>query len=190
MIANRHHAHYSPAAYLELERLSPIKHEYLQGQVIAMAGASKAHAIITGNLTALLTRHLRGTRCLAFASDIKVRLNDRNAFYYPDLVVTCDDRDRDADDDALRHPTLIVEVLSKTTAAFDRGDKFADYQTLDHLQEYVLIHQDQILVEIFRRQTVNLWSPTVYRSGDRLEFPSLNFSCAIEDLYENLDQLR
>ena len=189
MVATRYHAHFNPDEYLELEQLSPIKHEYLQGQVIAMAGASKAHVIITGNLSAVLINHLRGSGCLAYAADMKVRVRDRNAFYYPDLVVTCDDRDKSATDDFVLYPKLIIEILSGTTAAFDRGDKFADYQTLDSLQDYVLIHQDQILVERFSRDEDNLWSPTIYRQGDLLKFPSITFTGAVDDLYENLDQL-
>lgn len=102
----RSHAYFSPEDYLELERCSPIKHEYLQSRVVAMAGASQAHVLIMGNLSALLVMHLRGTACIPFATDIKVRLSACDAFYYPDLVVSCDDRDRDSTDDALRYPKL------------------------------------------------------------------------------------
>jgi Uma2 family endonuclease len=121
MTVSKNHAYFTPEEYIEIERVSPIKHEYLQGQMVAMAGASKAHVIITGNLSALLVNHLRGTDCIAYASDMKVRLPALNLFYYPDLAVTCDDRDRRSDEDFILYPKLIVEILSDSTEAFDRG---------------------------------------------------------------------
>lgn len=190
MITSKHHAYFSPEAYLELERLSPIKHEYIQGQMVAMAGASKAHVIITGNLSALLVNHLRGTGCIAYATDMKVRLPTLNLFYYPDLAVTCDVGDLQLDEDFILHPKLIIEVLSDSTEAFDRGDKFTDYKSNSLLEEYVLIHQNQVLVERFLRCSDNLWVPQVYRAGEEIEFASIGFRCAIAALYENIDQLQ
>ncbi len=189
MTVSKSHAYFTPEDYLEIERISPIKHEYLQGQIVAMAGASKAHVIITGNLSAQLVTHLRGKNCIAYATDMKVRLPALNLFYYPDLAVTCDDRDRISDEDFILHPKLIVEVLSDSTEAFDRGDKFADYKTIPEFEEYVLIHQKQILSERFERKSDNLWIPQIYRTGDMIEFSSIGFSCPIEALYENIAQL-
>ncbi|MFM1842219.1 MAG: hypothetical protein RLZZ490_955 [Cyanobacteriota bacterium] len=184
-----HYSHFSPTDYLELERLSPIKHEYLQGQVIAMAGASKAHVLLTGNLSALFVNHLRGQACLVYASDMKVRLPSLNIFYYPDLAVTCDPADRRSDEDFILHPKLIIEVLSDSTEAFDRGDKFADYKAIAALEEYVLIHQKQVLIEQFQRKSSNLWLPTIYQSQDTFYLNSINFSCVVDTIYENLNQL-
>jgi len=189
MTISNSHGYFTPEEYLEIERLSPIKHEYRQGQLLAMAGASKAHVIITGNLSALLVNHLRGTNCISYAVDMKVRLPSLNLFYYSDLAVTCDERDRSSNEDFIRYPKLIVEILSDSTEAFDRGDKFADYKTITALSEYVLIHQKQILVERFQRQNHNLWIPQIYRAGDTVEFTSISFTCAIETLYENIEQL-
>lgn len=189
MTVSKSHAYFTPEDYLEIERISPIKHEYLQGQMLAMAGASKAHVIITGNLSALIVNHLRGTGCISYATDMKVRLSSLNLFYYPDLAVTCDDRDRFSNEDFILHPKLIVEVLSDSTEAFDRGDKFADYKTSAEFEEYVLIHQKQILVERFERKPNNLWIPQIYRAGDTIEFASIGFSCAIATLYETIEQL-
>jgi Uma2 family endonuclease len=189
MTVSKSHAYFTPEDYLEIERISPIKHEYLQGQMVAMAGASKAHVIIAGNLSALLVNHLRGTGCLPYTSDMKVRLPMLNLFYYPDLAVTCDERDRRSDEDFILHPKLIIEVLSDSTEAFDRGDKFADYKSISEFTEYVLIHQKQTLVERFQRKSDNLWMPQVYRIGDTIEFASISFTCAIEALYENIAQL-
>jgi Uma2 family endonuclease len=189
MTVSKSHAYFTPQEYLEIERLSPIKHEYLQGQMVAMAGASKAHVIITGNLSSLLVNHLRGTGCISYAVDMKVRLPALNLFYYADLAVTCDERDRASNEDFILHPKLIVEVLSDSTEAFDRGDKFADYKSIPELEEYVLVHQKQVLVERFQRKASTLWVPQIYRAGEVVEFASIGFSCEIAVLYENLEQL-
>lgn len=105
---------------------------------------------------------------------MKVRLPTLNLFYYPDIAVTCDARDLRSDEDFILYPKLIVEVLSDSTEAFDRGDKFADYKSNLVLEEYVLIHQKQILVERFQRKTDSLWLPHIYQAGDRVEFDSIN----------------
>lgn len=136
MTVSKSHAYFTPEEYLEIERISPIKHDYLQGQMVAMAGASKAHVIITGNLSTLLVNHLRGTDCISYATDMKVRLPALNLFYYPDLAVTCDDLDLRSDEDFILRPKLIVEVLSDSTEAFDRGDKFADYKSNPVFEKY------------------------------------------------------
>ena len=188
MIANKNHAYFTPEDYLELERSSVIKHKYLQGQVMARAGASKAHVIITSNLSALLVNHLRGTGCIAYPMNMKVRIPTLNLFYYPDVTVTCDDRDRNSNEDFILHPKLIIEVLSDSTETFDCGDKFANYKMIPALEEYVLIHQKQILVEQFQRTPNNSWIPK-YREEDILELASIGFSCPIAGLYENLTQL-
>ncbi|MEM9265744.1 MAG: Uma2 family endonuclease [Cyanobacteria bacterium P01_F01_bin.13] len=189
MAFSKNYAYFTPEEYLEIERVSPIKHEYLQGQIVAMAGASKAHVIITGNLSALMVNHLRGSGCISYAVDMKVRLPELNLFYYPDLAVTCDERDRISDEDFILHPKLIVEVLSDSTEAFDRGDKFADYKSILELEEYVLVHQKQVLVERFQRKSDNLWLPQVFGVGEQIVFESVGFRCEIADLYEILNRL-
>lgn len=189
MIATKSHAYFTPEEYLQIERISPIKHEYLQGQIVAMAGASKAHVIITGNLSALMVNHLRGTSCISYSTDIKVRLPTLNLFYYPDLAVTCDEQDRNSNEDFILHPKLIIEILSNSTEAFDRGDKFADYKTIPELEEYLLVHQHQVLVERFHRRTDSLWVPHIYRAGDQVDLVSIKLSFAIASLYETLNQL-
>lgn len=189
MALSKSYAYFTPEEYLEIERMSPIKHEYLQGQIVAMAGATKAHVIITGNLSALLVNHLRGKGFISYAVDMKIRLPELNYFYYPDLAVTCDDRDRVSDEDFILHPKLIIEVLSDSTEAFDRGDKFSDYKSVAELEEYVLVHQKQVLVERFQRKSDNLWLPQVYRAGEQVEFESIGFMFNIEAFYENLELL-
>lgn len=189
MTAKQSHAYFTPEEYLEIERTSLIKHEYLEGQIVAMAGASKAHVIITGNLSALILNHLRGTNCIPYATDMKVRLPASRLFYYPDLAVTCHEADRNSDEDFILHPKLLIEVLSNPTEAFDRGEKFADYKAIAEFEEYLLIHQNQVLAERFQRKPDNLWVPTLYQAGETLELPSMGFSCPLSTLYDNLAQL-
>lgn len=186
MVASQNSSYLSPEEYLQLEEKSSIKHEYKQGDVYAMAGASNVHVLIAGNLYALLRNHLRGRGCLPYISDTKVRIESINIHYYPDIAVTYDVRDREFPN-FLRHPCLIVEVLSPTTEAFDRGDKFADYRHLESLQEYALISQNRIQVDCFRRNDPGQWVLYPYRAEDRINLASINFSCAIEDLYEDVN---
>ncbi|MEG4345598.1 Uma2 family endonuclease [Microcoleus sp. A003_D6] len=185
MTASKSCTYISPEDYLAGEKVSPIKHEYRQGEIYAMAGASKAHVIISGNAFALLRNHLRGSGCITYMAQMKVRIEASNFYYYPDVAVTCDERDRNAAEDFIRYPRLIVEVLSPTTAAFDRGDKFADYRTSESLQEYVLINQERVSIECFRRNAEGLWVLYPYTQGQEVQFASVNFSCAIEILYED-----
>ncbi|MEG4197078.1 Uma2 family endonuclease [Microcoleus sp. Pol12A5] len=185
MVASESDTYVSPEDYLAAEKVSPIKHEYRQGEIYAMAGASKAHVIISGNVFALLRNHLRGSGCIPYMADMKVMLDTSNFYYYPDVAVSCDERDKNAGEDFIRYPRLIVEVLSQTTAAFDRGDKFADYRTSESLQEYVLINQERVSVECFRRNAEGFWVLYPYTQGQEVQFASVSFSCAIEILYED-----
>ena len=185
MVASKSDTYVSPEDYLAGEKVSPIKHEYRQGEIYAMAGAKKAHAIISLNAAILLRNHLRGSGCIPYMADIKVRIEAANCYYYPDVAVTCDERDSNTAEDFIIYPRLIVEVLSPTTAAFDRGEKFADYRTSESLQEYVLINQERVSVECFRRNSEGLWVLYPYSEGQEVELASVNFSCAIEALYED-----
>jgi Uma2 family endonuclease len=184
MTASKSCTYVSPEDYLAGEKVSPIKHEYRQGEIYA-AGASKAHVIITLNVATLLRNHLRGSGCIAYMADMKVRIEAADCYYYPDVAVSCDEGDKNAAEDFLRYPRLIVEVLSPTTAAFDRGEKFADYRTCETLQEYVLINQSRVGVECFRRNAEGLWVLYPYRQGEEVEFATVNFRCAIEAIYED-----
>jgi len=177
---------FTPEEYLEIEESSTIKHEYIQGHIYAMAGASKAHVILTGNLVTLLNNHLRGTGCIVYSTDMKVRIEVANTFYYPDVTVSCDERDRTSSEDFIRYPRLIIEVLSRKTESFDRGDKFADYKTIETLEEYILVNQYQMSVERFQRNAEGLWVPFAYRESDEVSFASVNFHQAIAELYENV----
>lgn len=185
MIADSTSSYISPENYLQGEQHSAIKHEYRQGQIYAMAGASNAHVLIAGNLFALLRNHLRGSSCLTYISDTKAHIESINTYYYPDVMVSCDERDRGFDN-FLRYPSLIVEVLSATTEAFDRGDKFADYRLITSLQEYVLVSQTRMRVEYFRRNAQNQWVLYSYGETDEIHLVSVDFRCRVAELYEDV----
>jgi len=190
MIASKSGGYYfTPEDYLQLERMSPIKHEYRNGLVYAMAGAKKAHIAIVSNLSGLLFNHLRSVRdCVAYATDIKVKFLEGDGFYYPDVAVTCDERDQATNSVFIQHPKLLIEVLSDSTKAFDRGEKFLDYQTIPELEEYVLVHQKQVIVERFWKVSGGQWLEQRYYADDRIEFKSIGFACPIEFLYEKAEQ--
>jgi Uma2 family endonuclease len=180
------HYSLSPEEYLAAEADRPTKHEYRDGEVYAMAGGTDAHNLIAGNLYALLRVHLRGGPCRTYFADVKARIETLNCFYYPDVMVTCDPQDTETST-YKRFPKLIVEVLSDSTEAFDRGDKFSDYRHLDSLQEYVLISQTRPQVEVFRRNVEGLWVLHPYSDGDALTLASVDWCGEIADLYEAVD---
>lgn len=165
----------SPEDYLEGERVSPIKHEYRQGNVYAMIGAKKPHLVIASNLV--------------LTSDIKVRLEEADCYYYPDLAVTCDERDINNTDEFILYPVLIIEVLSKSTEKFDRGQKFADYQTSPLLQEYVLIEQTEMKIECFRRLESGNWTSQIDQSGYEVHLVSVDFREDIASIYQKVPRL-
>ena len=171
--------------YLEGEKISPIKHEYRQGEIYAMAGASDAHETICINLVNLLTTHVRGRGCRIYAGNMKARIEQADVFYYPDIMVTCDERDRSLEYFKC-YPRFIVEVLSPTTASFDRGNKFADYRTVETLQEYVVINQERIGVESYRRNAEGRWELYPYIAGEEVRLASVDFQCPIAQIYEDV----
>jgi Uma2 family endonuclease len=172
--------------YLAGEDGAEVKHEYLAGEVFAMDGAGEAHVTIAGNLFALLRNHLRGGPCRVYISDMRVRVEAADAFYYPDVLVTCAASDR-AESLAKRHPSLIVEVLSDSTAAFDRGAKFAHYRQLDSLAEYLLIEPARRSADLFRRNQDGDWVLHAFIDHDQLELASLGFACPLDALYEDVE---
>lgn len=143
----------TPQEYLERERKAETKSEYHGGVVVAMGGASKEHYRITVNITGELHMQLKGKLCEPFAADMRVRVPECNRYYYPDVVVVCEEPQfEDAELDTLLNPTLILEVLSDSTEAIDRGEKLDCYQTLPSLQAYLLVAQNRPHIGIYRRQ--------------------------------------
>ncbi|MBF2067918.1 MAG: Uma2 family endonuclease [Calothrix sp. C42_A2020_038] len=185
MVTNRLQEYISPEEYLEGEKVSEIKHEYIDGEVYAMAGASDAHVSITGNLYMLLRNHLRGSGCRVYMSDMKTQVHRRSRYYYPDVMVTCDARDRDSEY-TKAHSCLIIEVLSDTTEAKDRGVKFKDYRRSPCLEEYVLVSQDTMNIDIFRRNQNGRWELYSFVEGEEVEFTSIDFRCDIAAIYEDV----
>lgn len=185
MVAQPQPPRWSVDAYLDMERLSPIKHEYLDGHVYAMAGGSRRHNRIAVNLITLLTTHLRGRACQTCGSDLKVRIDARN-FVYPDAAVTCDPADL-ADEAAafIATPCLVAEVLSDaSTAEYDRGDKFTLlYSRLPSLREYMLVETSGVGVEVRRRVDDGAWTATRYQSGDTVALESVGGAFPIDLFY-------
>ena len=167
--------------YLEGELHSKIKHEYIDGQVYAMAGASTNHNRIVANLSRELGNHLRHTACEPFASDMKVQVAED--FYYPDVLVVCNHQGNDFG--VTDAPILIVEVLSKATRKIDQTLKRHAYQSLASLQEYVVIEQDFVDVEICRRK--NHWQSEHYFIGDELHLETVDCRIPVEMIYERVE---
>lgn len=174
--------------YLEIEKSGEIRHEYLGGQVFAMSGGSKEHNLIAGNIYSRLRSHLRGSSCSVFMADMKIRLKlaheAKNLFYYPDVVVTCDPQDKDRF--YLNYPCLIIEVLSPSTELTDRREKLVNYRTLDSLQEYVLISQDEIKIEAYRQDSQGNWLIEILGKGDDLKLNSIGLTLSMSEIYEDV----
>lgn len=186
MIASPQQPYFTPQDYLQVEEQSPVKHEYIDGQAYAMAGATDAPVTIALNLAAELRSHLRGSGCRVYIADMKARIELLNRFYYPDIMVTCDQRDQETPS-YKQFPCLIIEVLSGSTEAFDRGDKFADYQALESLREYVLINTKRQRIDCFRRTGEGLWMLQFYTPEQKLfQLKSIDFEAAIAALYEDV----
>ncbi len=175
----------SVADYLEDEKISRVKHEYIDGEVYAMAGTSKSHNRIIGNLIEKLKPHLRGSDCEPFFVDIKVRVAKLNRFYYPDLVIVCEE---DAENEYYAvKPKIIVEVLSPSTKLTDRREKMFAYKEIESLQEYVMIEQNRMYAEIYRRrETGDLWDWIEFDQSEDIEFASVDFKMPMTEIYEGV----
>lgn len=178
----------SPQDYLALERQSEWKSEYLEGEMVAMSGASRRHNLIVLNLARELSLALKGRACEAYVTDMRVRVADGVLYTYPDAVVVCGEpRFEDDQLDTLLNPTLIIEVLSPTTEAYDRGATFEHYQTLNSLREYVLVAQDKPRVEHFERQGDGQWLLTPVSGLDgRLLLPAIESDLALAEVYDKV----
>jgi Uma2 family endonuclease len=175
----------SPEEYLSIERHAKHKSEYVDGVMYAMAGGSERHNLIAGNLITELNIQLRVAPCRVYPSDLKVRVPNSKRFFYPDVSVVCGETQfADDERDVVLNPVLIVEVLSEGTAAFDRGKKFQSYQQIESLQEYLLISQDEFVVEHYLRQENGQW---LYTKVNDLEetviLPTLKCQLVLSDIY-------
>lgn len=177
----------TPEEYLERERRAACKSEYRDGEIRAMTGASVPHNRLNANLVRELGSALKNRPCDVFSQDLKTRTTPTK-YAYPDVVVVCGEPEfLDEHEDVITNPTVIFEILSPSTESFDRGQKFADYQTSDSLQEYVLVAQDQIGVERFTRQESGLWLyQRLSRREDSLTLESVGVTIPLDDIYYRL----
>lgn len=175
--------------YLRAERLSETKHEFVGGRINAMAGASERHNLISLNVGAELRSQVRGRPCRVYPSDMRVKMPMRGSYTYPDVTVVCGKPQFEDDDrDTLLNPTVIVEVLSKSTESYDRGQKFQNYRTLASLQEYVLIAQDAHRIEHYARQPQGQWLLTEAAGlTEVMHLPAIECTLALADVYEKVD---
>ena len=182
----------TPEEYIAFERKflpdsEVVRHEYVNGELIAMSGASREHNLITINVSTALHTRLRGSRCETYANDMRVSIPAAKSYFYPDVGVVCEEPCFEDDVcDTLLNPIVVVEVLSSSTETYDRGEKFAHYRQLTSLQEYVLVAQDQIRVEHYRRQE-RQWIFTDFQERDEvLPLPSLQCELPLQDIYERV----
>ena len=177
---------FTPAEYIAQERKALHKSEYLSGQIFAMSGASRAHSLITGNIFNRLYNQLVASDCEVHSSDMRVQPSPV-AYFYPDVVVACGEpRFEDDVFDTLLNPVVIIEVLSPSTAAYDRGEKFAHYRQLTSLQDYLLVSQHRFCVEHYWRQG-RQWKHTEFRAPeDVLPLISIRCEIALRDIYRRV----
>ena len=168
--------------YLEFEETATDKHEFVDGQVFAMAGASNPHNRITLRLAALLLEAETGN-CRTFSSDMKLQIGE--IYYYPDVLVTCSEIDLGKN--AQTRPCAIIEVLSSSTADIDRGEKWQNYQRLESLKTYVLLDQTKVTAEVFQRLPDDAWRYEKLELGSKLKIPCLNLEIALEDIYRGVE---
>lgn len=174
--------------YLALDRTSiEIRYEFIDGQVYMLAGGTINHSIISANIIRESGTLLRGKPCRVHTSDMRVQVS-RKRYLYPDVSVSCDNREQGTAE-TLRNPCLIVEVLSRSTEARDRGEKFACYRECPTVQEYVMVNTQRPAVEVFRRASGNLWTLHIFGPDDMVDLVSLNVSFPVTSVYENTDLL-
>lgn len=179
--------HFCAEDYLAWEATQAGKHEFVAGEVFAMGGARQDHVLVSGNIYASLKQRLRGTPCRVYIADMKLRVASADAFFYPDVMVSCHSGDL-KNQRFIEHPSLIVEVLSESTANYDRGEKFVAYRQLDALQEYMIIDIDAHRVECFRRTTQNDWLLHDYIGNDHCSVDSLGISLTMADIFEDIQK--
>lgn len=178
----------SPEAYLTMERASETKHEYYKGEVYAMSGASREHNIIAKNFSTAVLPFLKGKSCDMFGSDLRVHIPLNTLYTYPDFTVVCGKWETtDSEKDSITNPSVIIEILSKTTRDYDRGTKFNLYRSIKTLKEYILIDSLAVSVEIFTRQNNDQWVLSEYKSlSESVYISTIGLSIFLKDIYEDV----
>jgi Uma2 family endonuclease len=172
--------------YLEQEKLSFQKHEYYKGEIFAMAGAGSRHNVIFSNVFIAVGIALRGKNCRPYGSDLRIHIPENTLFTYPDISIICNDIiSSPEDEDSAIHPKVIIEILSRATRNYDRGEKFMLYRDIKTLRDYVLIDSESIHAEVFSINQNNLWELKEYKGiEDRLAINSIEFTMSLHDIYE------
>ena len=178
-------AHISVADYLAGELRSDVRHEYIDGEIYAMSGASRRHSQIVMNLASTAHGKARGTGCTVFSQSMKVRIDSLNTFYYPDVTASCDPSDNDQY--ALTRPCFVIEVLSPTTADIDRREKRQNYALLPSLREYVLVDQDRRRVDVYRREDSGVFTGIRIEGSGSLHLSCLNLDISLDDIYYGVE---
>ena len=176
---------FTPEEYFNWEEKQLERHEYIDGEVYAMSGGSVNHGRISIKFTAMLDTHLDDSSCLTGNSDIRVNIVETDNYTYPDASVTCDERDKNATK-YITYPCLIIEVLSNSTEAYDRGGKFRMYRNNPVLRDYLLVSSSSIEMDLYHRNDTGDWLIINYQAGDTVELKSINLSFPIEQVYRNL----
>ncbi len=188
MATNAAQTYLTPQEYIDLERKAhTIRSEYVNGEIIAMSGASRAHNLITMNISAGLHGRLKGSGCEVYANEMRVSTPSTTSYFYPDVVVVCEEpRFEDKTFDTLLNPIILVEVFSPTTEFYDRNEKFSHYQQLHSLQEYILVSQDRVNVERHLRQT-DSWIITNFQNlAEQLPLPSIQCELPLQEIYARI----
>ncbi len=178
----------TPDEYLRIERKAAYKSEYFDGEMFAMAGASRRHNLIASNIIRELSLQLKNRSCEVYSGDMRVRVNNAGLYTYPDIAVMCGAPQFDDEElDTLLNPIVIVEVMSDSTQKYDRGEKFTLYKYLESLREYLLVAQNSCLVEHYVRQPDNHWILSeTKKSEDRVDLPSIQCSLALAEIYDKI----
>jgi Uma2 family endonuclease len=175
----------TPEEYFAWEEKQLNKHEYINGEVYAMSGGSKNHSLISVRFITLFSNHLESSGCETGNSDLRVNIVESNAYTYPDVSVTCDERDKNTTQ-YITYPCLIVEVLSGSTEAYDRGGKFRMYRNNPVLQDYLLVSSTKIEIDLYYKNNTGEWIIINYKEGDTVELKSINLSFPVEQVYRSL----
>ncbi|GGC01633.1 hypothetical protein GCM10011325_31000 [Dyadobacter sediminis] len=183
---------YSEKEYLELEREAPYKSEYYRGEIFAMAGAGHNHNRIVENLSGECYIMFKGKSCRTYSSDQRLHIPANGIYTYPDLLIVCGKNEfLDAKKDTILNPSVIIEVLSESTAAYDRGEKFHFYRSIPSLSEYVLINSQSVAAEVFRKDEQGTWflASEAYNSDESIRLQSVDLSLKLSDIYAETEDL-
>jgi Uma2 family endonuclease len=180
-----HFPRFTPEEYFAWEEQQLHRHEYIDGEVYAMSGGTINHSDITMNFGTMLKNHLRGSGCKTLNSDARVNIVESNNYIYPDLSVTCDERDKTTPQ-YIRYPCLILEVLSPSTEAYDRGNKFKLYRRNPSLRDYVLVDSSKMAIDLYSKDDSGNWYIINYEAGESIDLKSVNLTFPIEQVYEDV----